>query len=136
MSRFTVRPEKEAALLSRMARLGIREEDLEEQFIRGTGAGGQKVNKTSSTVWVKHLPSGIEVRCQAGRSQGLNRYLARVALCERFESKVLGEKTKKEREISKLRRQKARRARKTKQKLLKDKRHRSEKKSFRKSIDH
>lgn len=118
-----------------MARLNIREDDLEEKFIRGSGAGGQKINKTSSTVTLKHLPTGIEVRVQEGRSQALNRYLARVAICERFESKVLGEQSKKEREISKLRRQKARRARKTKIKLLESKRRRSEKKNLRKSVD-
>ena len=77
MPLFTVRPEKETQLLERMAALGIREADLVERFVRGTGKGGQKVNKTSSCVYVLHRPSGIEIKCQRERSQSLNRFLAR-----------------------------------------------------------
>ncbi len=78
-------PSADPELQKRMSRLGIKEDDLEESFIRGTGAGGQKINKTSSTVQLKHLPSGIEVRSQRTRQQSANRYWARIELCERFE---------------------------------------------------
>src|ERR1039457_5203918 len=75
MLQFGVSTDKGRALLERMARLGIRESDLEENFVKGSGAGGQKVNKTSSCVWLRHKPSGIEVKCQWERSQALNRFL-------------------------------------------------------------
>ena len=76
--------ETDPELAERMVRLGLREEDLEESFVRGTGAGGQKINKTSSTVQLKHLPTGIEVRCQRERSQSVNRLEAWVELCEKL----------------------------------------------------
>ena len=79
MSRFGVTITKEDLLIKRMQSLGITEEDLSENFIRGSGAGGQKINKTSSCVQLLHAPSGIEVRCQKSRSQALNRYYARAA---------------------------------------------------------
>ena len=131
MSKFGVSPEKAAALEAEMARLGIREQDLEENFVRGTGAGGQKINKTSSCVQLRHLPSGIEVRCQRERSQPVNRYLARRELCERLQARATGEVTRRDRERSKIRRQKARRSRRQKEKVLQDKRQRGERKSSR-----
>lgn len=73
-------------LQRRMQQLGIHEDDLLEKFIRGTGHGGQKVNKTSSCVYLKHLPTGIEVKCQLERSRVLNRRLARGELCDRIEA--------------------------------------------------
>jgi protein subunit release factor B len=112
-------------LALRMARLGLREQDLEEQFIRGSGPGGQKINKTSSTVWLRHKPSGIDVKCGRERSQALNRYLARRELCERMEEKVLGARSARRQAIEKIRRQKRRRSRRQKEKMLADKRHRS-----------
>ena len=78
---------KEAELQARMDRLGITDEDLTEKFIRGSGHGGQKINKTSSCVYLKHEPSGIEIKCQQERSQTMNRYLARVELCEQLEAR-------------------------------------------------
>jgi peptide chain release factor len=75
----------DAQLSQRMARLGLREEDLDESFTCGTGPGGQKINKTASTVQLRHRPTGVEVRCQATRLQSANRLQARVLLCERFE---------------------------------------------------
>jgi peptide chain release factor len=81
MSSLTIEP----ALVQRMKRLGLREEDLEESFIQGTGPGGQKINKTSSTVQLRHAPTGMEVRCQEARQQSANRERAREMLCERME---------------------------------------------------
>jgi len=70
----------------RLAALGVRPGEVDERFIRGTGPGGQKINKTSSTVVLRHRPTGVEVRCQAGRSQAANREAAWTALCERLEA--------------------------------------------------
>lgn len=69
----------------RLTRLGLRREDVDERFVRGAGPGGQKINKTSSTVWLRHRPTGIEVRCQAERSQSANREQAWRELCEKLE---------------------------------------------------
>ena len=111
MSPFPVHPDKEAALLRRMAGLGIAEADLQEWFIRGGGPGGQKTNKTSSTVCLRHKPTGLEVRCARERSQSLNRFLARRELCDKIAAKLHGEKSKRQQEIEKIRRQKRRRSR-------------------------
>ena len=93
------------ALQKRLRALGIREEDLQEEFIRGSGPGGQKVNKTSSTVVLRHLPSGVEVRCQRERSQVMNRHWARVELCDRLEETRRAEKLQEQNEREKKRRQ-------------------------------
>ena len=111
MSLFPVSLEKENQLLARLTDLGIAEADLDEKFIRGGGPGGQKTNKTSSTVCLRHKPSGIEVRCSQERSQSMNRFLARRELCERIAEKIRGEKSKKKQEQEKIRRQKRRRSR-------------------------
>ena len=111
MSPFPVSFEKENQLLQRMAALGIAESDLQEWFIRGGGPGGQKTNKTSSTVCLRHKPTGLEVRCAQERSQSLNRFLARRDLCDKIAAKLHGEKSKKEQEREKIRRQKRRRSR-------------------------
>jgi protein subunit release factor B len=76
-----------AAIMARLAALGVRIEDVEERFIRGAGSGGQKINKTSSTVWVRHRPSGIEVRCQRERSQTINRETAWMELCAKLDER-------------------------------------------------
>ena len=76
---------KQLALVERMERLGIFEDDLIEKFVLGSGHGGQKVNKTSSCVYLKHEPSGTEVKVQRGRSQAANRHYAREELCKRIE---------------------------------------------------
>ena len=92
-------------LQKRLRALGIREEDLQEEFIRGSGPGGQKVNKTSSTVVLRHLPSGVEVRCQRERSQVMNRQWARMELCDRLEEIRRTEKLQAQNEREKIRRQ-------------------------------
>jgi peptide chain release factor len=131
MSIFTVRPEKESQLLDRMASLRIREADLVERFVRGSGKGGQKVNKTSSCVYVLHKPSGIEIKCQRERSQSLNRFLARRELCDRLEERIKGVQSIRQQAIEKIRRQKRRRSRRQKERMLHDKHYRSEKKVLR-----
>lgn len=114
------------ALSKRMRRLGIREEDLEESFIRGAGAGGQKINKTSSTVVLVHGPTGIEVRCQRERSQSQNRVIAREDLCEKLEKKMLAVRQEKRDVIELKKRQNRKRPRGLKEKILKHKHHRSD----------
>ncbi len=116
--RGMVTGEKWEKLRERMEKLGILEQDLDEHFIRGSGSGGQKINKTSSCVQLNHRPSGIEIRCQKTRSQADNRYWARRDLCERIEEKVLGEKSAKRQAAEKIRRQKRRRSRRAKAKML------------------
>ena len=120
-------PELEA----RMTALGIREDDLEETFIRGTGAGGQKINKTSSTVVLRHRPTGLEVRCQRERSQAQNRLLARVELCDRIEERRNSAKLERQNAREKKRRQSRKRPRGLKEKILKTKRHRADTKKGR-----
>lgn len=85
MSIFAVSEEKNRWLKEKMESLNIREEDIEEKFIRSSGKGGQKVNKTASCVYIKHIPTGIEVKCMKERSQSINRFLARRELVERIE---------------------------------------------------
>lgn len=75
-------------IYARLALVGVRPEDVEERFVRGSGPGGQKINKTSSTVWLRHEPTGVEVRCQAERSQTANRERAWEELCEKLEARV------------------------------------------------
>jgi len=129
-----VTPEKQEKLKTRMEALDIREEDLDEHFIRGSGKGGQKINKTSSCVQLIHRPSGMEIRCQQTRSQADNRYWARRELCERIEEKMLGEKSAKQQAIEKIRRQKRRRSRRAKTRMLDEKTKQGEKKRLRKRI--
>ena len=106
-----IRDDKIKQLRERMEELGIREGDLEEKFITASGRGGQKVNKTASCVYLKHSPTGIDVKCQRERSRESNRFLARRELCDRFEGEVLGKKTGKDLRAAKIRRQKKRRRR-------------------------
>jgi protein subunit release factor B len=126
-------PEKQAALDARLAALGIAEDDLLEKFILGSGSGGQKINKTSSCVYLKHLPSGIEIKCQANRSRELNRYQARKELCDKLDEIRLGKASARQQEMEKLRRQKRRRSRRSKQRSVADKRLLSVKKNLRRS---
>lgn len=132
---MSIRQEKINELQRRMDNLGIQDNDLVEKFILGSGKGGQKVNKTASCVYLKHLPTGIEVKCQTERSRELNRFYARRLLCEKIEEQTLKIKTEKQKEIEKIKRQKKRRTRKQKQKILEDKRHQSDKKKLRQRPD-
>lgn len=127
----TVSPEKEAHLMEKMEKLGIKKEDIVEKFIRSGGPGGQNVNKTSTCVYLKHIPTGIEVKCQRERSQALNRYLARRILVEKIEELILGKESEKQKEIEKIRRQKRKRTKRAKEKILMLKHHISEKKRLR-----
>ena len=115
-----------------MRRLGVRESDLVEDFVRGSGPGGQKINKTSMAVLLRHPSSGLEVRCQESRSQALNRFLARRLLVEKIEAALLGKKSAAESAREKIRRQKRRRSRRAKDKMLAEKKHVSLKKALRK----
>jgi protein subunit release factor B len=126
---------KKIQLALRMQKLGIKEEDLSEKFILGSGPGGQNINKTSSCVYLRHEPSGIEVKCQKDRSQAMNRFFARRELVDRLESLIEGEKSKKQAAIEKLRRQKKKRSKRAKEKMLQDKKHHSSIKTLRQKID-
>lgn len=129
-----VSAQKEQELLARMARLGVREHDIEETFVRGSGPGGQHVNKTSTCVVLVHRPSGLSVRCQASRSQGLNRFYARRILVEKIERQQLGAASAEQQRIEKIRRQKRKRSRRAKAKMLDDKRQQGQKKSGRSRV--
>jgi len=119
-----------------MARLGVREADLIEKFVLGSGSGGQKVNKTASCVYLRHVTSGIEVKCQWERSREMNRFLARRELCERLEQKIMGRASARQQAMEKIRRQKRRRSRRQKERMLDDKRQHSDKKQSRRSVGH
>jgi protein subunit release factor B len=128
---MTVSLEKEAALRQRMASLGVREEEFRETFIRSSGPGGQKVNKTSSCVHLVHLPTGLSVKCQQERSQTLNRFLARRLLLDRIERLRTGLVAAERMRVEKVRRQKRRRSRRSQEKVLEAKHLQSGKKSLR-----
>ena len=123
---MTIREEKWQKLQLQMKKLGLNDTDIQEKFITGSGSGGQKINKTASCVYLKHEPSGIEVKCQQERSRELNRYQARVRLCEKYATIQLNIQTKKKQAIEKRKRQKKRRSRRTKQKILDEKNRRGE----------
>ena len=130
-----VSKEKEKNLARRMEKLGIHPEDLEEKFIRASGSGGQKVNKTSSCVYLKHIPTGTEVKVQRERSQTLNRFLARRLLCDKIEEDILGRQSQRRQAIEKIRRQKRKRSKRAREKILKDKKIQSVKKDLRSPVD-
>ena len=132
---MSIQGQKWQYLLERMLKAGIVEADLEESFIRGSGRGGQKINKTSSCVRLKHTPSQLEVKCQMSRSREENRFFARRLLCEKFESGILKIETEKQKEIEKIRRQKRKRSKRAKEKMLREKKVIGEKKKLRGKID-
>ena len=130
-TRFAVSGDKEKLLVERMRALGVREADIDEQFVRSSGSGGQNVNKVSSCVLLHHRPSGIRVKCQQERSQGLNRFLARRILLDKFEAALSTVKSAAEQQREKIRRQKRRRSRRAKLRMLDQKQRQSEKKNRR-----
>lgn len=134
MDNAFVNQAKQTLLDERLRKLGIRESDLVEKFVLGSGSGGQKINKTSSCVYLRHVPTGIEVKCQQERSQALNRFLARRMLCERLEERILGAQSARRQAEEKVRRQKRRRSRRQKAKMLDGKRQHGEKKGMRRSV--
>jgi protein subunit release factor B len=111
---FGVTPKKMAELETRMAALGLREQDLQEKFIHSSGPGGQRVNKTASCVYLKHVPTGLEVKMQRERQQRLNRYYARKRMCELLEERTLGARSPAALKTEKVRKQKQRRRRRGK----------------------
>ena len=125
---------KREELARRMSELGIDDDDLTEKFVLGSGSGGQKVNKTSSCVYLKHSASGTEVKCQRTRSRELYRFLARRELCDRIEEQIRGEASRKQQEYERIRRQKRRRSRRAKQRMLEEKRKQGEKKQMRRKV--
>lgn len=133
---FGTTPEKQSKLYQKMSELGIFEADLEEKFIRSGGKGGQNVNKVSTAVYLKHLPTGIEVKAQMERSQLLNRYRARQILIEKMDSLINQQKSAKQQAFEKIRRQKRKRSKRAKNKMLDDKSKHGQKKEFRKKIDY
>jgi protein subunit release factor B len=130
---FPVSPEKQHALLMRLERLGVREADLEERFVRSGGAGGQNVNKVATCVVLRHLPTGTSVKVQEARTQAMNRFLARRLICEKLETEREGRRSAREQEIERLRRQKRKRSKRAKEKMLAGKHAQSEKKAMRRA---
>ena len=131
MAANPVSSEREKQLLERMEALGVREADIDEQFVRSSGAGGQRVNKVSTCVVLHHRPSGVRVKCQKERSQALNRLMARRLLLEKIEARRREARTAEEQRAAKMRRQKRTRSRRAKLRILEEKRHQSEKKQRR-----
>ena len=125
MADFPVGPDKAKALGERMEQLGIREEDLDESFVRSGGPGGQNVNKVSTCVVLVHRPTGTTVRCQAERSQALNRFIARRILVEKIEEQRLGAASARRQAAEKIRRQKRRRSRRSHERILEEKHRRT-----------
>ena len=130
-----VSSEKEKALSHRMLELGVAQSDFEESFVRSSGPGGQKVNKTSSCVQLVHIPTGLSVKCQRERSQSLNRYLARKLLLDKIERVQKGFIEAEKEKIEKIRRQKRKRSKRAKEKMLAAKHLQAEKKVLRSRVN-
>lgn len=131
MGIFPVSILKEKALREKMEALNIHEKDIEESFIRSGGKGGQHVNKVSTCVYLKHVPTGIEVKCRKERSQALNRYHARALLAKKIEQLIKGKESEEIQRIEKIRRQKRKRSKRAKEKMLAEKKLTARKKKLR-----
>ncbi len=134
MINFGITLSKQKELEDKFNKLNIKENDIIEKFIHSSGNGGQNVNKVSTCVYLKYIPLNIEIKCQKARTQILNRYYARKMLAEEIENRILGEKSKKQKEIEKKRRQKRKRSKRAKEKILELKKINSEKKENRKKV--
>ena len=134
MSAFVISPDKETQLAQRMVTLGVREADIVETFVRSGGHGGQNVNKTSTCVMLVHRPTGLQVKCQETRQQGLNRFFARRLLLDKIEARQKGFVASQRAEVEKIRRQKRRRSRRAKAKMLDNKSHHATKKANRRTV--
>ena len=134
MGAFPVSLEKETQLAKRMATLGVSESDIEESFVRSGGHGGQNVNKTSTCVMLLHRPTGLQVKCQSTRQQGLNRFIARRLLLDKIEERQNGFVAAEKERIEKIRRQKRRRSRRAKERMLDNKARNATKKQARRGI--
>jgi protein subunit release factor B len=121
------------ALRARMERLGIREADLIETFVRSGGPGGQNVNKVATCVMLAHPPTNLKVKCQVSRSQAENRFFARRILCQKLEARILGEASETARQRARIRAQKRKRSKRARAKMLADKRRRAERKAQRRA---
>lgn len=121
--------------LEKASSLKVSAEDIEEHFIRGSGKGGQKINKTSSCVWLRHLPTGIEVKVQKYRERETNRLSAYKLLIDKIEERIRGAESERSKKAFKIRKQKQRRSKKAKEKMLEGKRRRASIKALRKTTD-
>ena len=133
---FGVSLKKRNELDAMFKRCSINEFDIEEKFVRSSGKGGQNVNKVSTTVYLKHLPTGIEVKCSRERTQGLNRFLARRLLASKIEEEILGKMSKKRQMIEKIRKQKMKRSKRAKEKILRVKKIVYNKKEMREKVNY
>ena len=134
MAERSINPETTRRIRQLMARAGLRDDDVEETFVRGSGAGGQKINKTSSCVQLRHATSGTVVKCQQTRSREVNRWLARQELAERILERIAGERSARRQEVERIRRQKRRRSRRQRARMLDDKHKQSDKKALRSAV--
>ena len=133
MGSFPVNLEKAAQLTQRMAALDVSEADLVESFVRSGGHGGQNVNKVSTCVVLVHRPTGVQVKCQTTRHQGMNRYLARQLMLEKLQARRNEAAAAERSRVEKIRRQKRKRSRGAKERMLADKAHHAAKKAGRRS---